>query len=81
MESLPDASDTQVVRAGVACSTEMRRHICSPCFGLHGVISFCHSEGAAERACLDFTGTSEPLMFRSVDPARTGTESADPSEC
>lgn len=48
--------------------------------GLHGVVSalplppFCHTEGAAEKACLDSTKTSEPLIFRGLDPSRIGTE-------
>lgn len=48
--------------------------------GLHGVVSiqplppFCHTESTAERPYLDSTGTSEPLIFRRVDPIRTGTE-------
>lgn len=48
--------------------------------GLHGVVSihplppFCHTEGAAEISYLDSTGTSEPLIFRGLDPARAGTE-------
>lgn len=48
--------------------------------GCHGVVSaqplppFYHTEGATERSYLDFAGTSEPWIFRGVDPARTGTE-------
>ena len=48
--------------------------------GLHGVVTaqplppFCHTEGASEISYLDSTGTSEPLIFRGVDPARAGTE-------
>jgi hypothetical protein len=49
--------------------------------GLHGVVTaqplppFCHTEGATDRVCLNSTGTSEPLIFRGLDPARTWTES------